>query len=232
LGVRAVDFFIEKANRTIEENGQFHAAISGGNTPRVFYELLHQTPRAQSLRWEKIHLFWVDERCVSVDSSFSNYKLAFDTFLTKVAIPAENIHRIRAEQDDITASAKDYEDQLRKVFGINSGEIPRFDLIVLGMGTEGHTGSLFPNTYASFETHDLVSVVYELDKEYSRITLTYPVLRAANSLVVLVSGKEKADILKAVFTNEPDEVQYPIHFLWPVLDKVTWLVDKDAAKLL
>ena len=100
------------------------------------------------------------------------------------------------------------------------------------MGEDGHVGSLFPNSYAHFDTTDLACVVYVMDDKFNRITLTYPVLRAASKLIVLVSGEEKAGILKQVLTSEPDEVRFPIHLLWPVLDKVTWLVDKQAAKLL
>ena len=100
------------------------------------------------------------------------------------------------------------------------------------MGVDGHTGSLFPDSYACLDTEDLVCVVYILDDKLNRITLTHPVLRAASRLAVLVSGEEKAPILKEVFTSRPDDVRYPIHVLWPILDKVTWLVDKHAAKLL
>ena len=115
---------------------------------------------------------------------------------------------------------------------ISTGQLPKFDLIVLGMGAEGHTGSLFPNSYAPFDTEDLACVVYVLDEKLNRITLTHPVLRAASHLVVLVCGQEKEGILKTVLTSEPDEVRYPIHVLWPVLDRVTWLVDSTAAQSL
>ena len=232
LSVRCLDFFIERVNQVLDKNEQFMVAISGGHTPECFYELLGHSPKALALRWERIHLFWVDERCVPSDSTSSNYKLALDTFLTKVSIPAKNIHRIEAEKDDVTASARAYEKEMQKVFGIGAGEVPSFDLIILGMGAEGHMASLFPNSSASFDERDLASVVYELDNDYSRITLTHPIFRAASDILILVSGAEKAGILKEVFTNEPDEVRYPVHLLWPILDRVTWLIDKDAARLL
>jgi 6-phosphogluconolactonase len=187
---------------------------------------------ARSLPWDRIHLFWVDERLVPIDSNLSNYKLAADTFLREVDIPARHIHRIPTEQGDFKAAAHDYEGTIRKVFRLDKGQIPEFDLIVLGMGVDGHTGSLFPNSYATFDTEDLACVVYVLDEKLNRITLTHPVLRAASQLIVQVSGQEKAAILKEVLTSEPDEVRYPIHALWPALDKVTWLVDQAAAQFL
>jgi 6-phosphogluconolactonase len=177
-------------------------------------------------------LFWVDERYVHPESEQSNYKLAADTFLTKVPIPETNVHRIPTELEDFKAAARRYEGTIREVFGLGAGKLPEFDLILLGMGSDGHTGSLFPNSYAAFDTEDLACVVYVLDEKLNRITLTHPVLRAACHLVVLVCGHEKSDILKTVLKSEPDEVRYPIHALWPVLDRVTWLIDSAAAKSL
>jgi len=230
LARRSVEFFVADALKAIKAKDAFYVAISGGHTPRRFFELLGEVPKAKSLPWDKIQLFWVDERYVPPDSQWSNYKLAADTFLSKVAIPKENVHRIPTEQSDFLASTRYYEGIIREVFGLAEKQTPAFDLIVLGMGVEGHTGSLFPNSYACFDTEDLACVVYVLDEDLNRITLTHPVLCAASHLTVLVSGEEKAGILKEVLTAEPDEVRYPIHALWPVLDKVTWLIDKQAAK--
>ena len=229
---RSVEIFIADAEKAIKTKNSFYVAISGGHTPRRFFELLGEVVSARALAWDKIHLFWVDERYVSPDSEWSNYKLAASTFLTKVAIPQENVHRIPTEYSDFKVAARHYEKTIREVFGLKGNQIPEFDLIVLGMGVEGHTGSLFPDSYAPFDTENLACVVYVLDEKLNRITLTHPVLRGASHLAVLVSGEEKAGILKDVLTSEPDEVRYPIHILWPVLDKVTWLVDGKAAKLL
>ena len=232
LAHRSVEIFVDHARKAIKEKGVFCVAISGGHTPQLFFELLGESLDSRTLAWENIQLFWVDERCVSPESEWSNYKLAADTFLAKVSIPEENIHRIPTEYDDFKVAARCYEGAIRRVFNLREGKVPQFDLIVLGMGENGHTGSLFPNSYASFDTEDLACVVYVLDNEINRITLTHPVLCAALNLVVLVSGEEKADILKTVLNSEADEVKYPIHVLWPILDKVTWLVDEDAARLL
>lgn len=229
LAQRTVEIFRIEVKRAVAAKGIFHTAISGGHTPKHFFELLGTQEQAKALPWERMHLFWVDERYVPPDSPQSNYKLAADTFLNKVPIPKENIHRIPTEYSDFHVAAQKYEEIIRRDFELEPGQKPEFDLITLGMGPDGHTGSLFPNSYATFDTKDLACVVYVLDEKLNRITLTHPVLCAARHLVVLVSGKEKAAILKEVMTNEPDEVHYPIHTLWPVLDKVTWLVDSEAA---
>ncbi|MCH8120298.1 MAG: 6-phosphogluconolactonase [Planctomycetes bacterium] len=232
LAQRSVELFVAEAQKAIKTKDAFYVAISGGNTPKRFFELLGDVPQANSLPWNKIQLFWVDERYVQPDSQWSNYKLAADTFLAKVAIPGQNIHRIPTEYDDFKAAASCYEQTIREVFGLDEKQRPEFDLIVLGMGADGHTGSLFPNSYAAFDTENLACVVYVMDEDLNRITLTHPVLCAASHLAILVSGREKAEILKEVLTSEPDEVRYPIHALWPILNKVTWLVDKEAAKAL
>jgi len=232
LARRAVEVFVEDARKAIRKRDSFHVALSGGHTPRRFFEMLAELPEAKALPWDKVQLFWVDERCVPPDSEQSNYKLASDTFLPKVSIPNQNVHRVQTEQDDCTAIARNYARTMREVFDLQQNQFPTFDLIVLGMGEDGHTGSLFPNSYAPFDKDDLACAVYELDEKLCRVTMTHPVLRAARHLAVLVSGKEKARILKDVLTQEQDEVRYPIHTLWPILDRITWLVDSNAAKLL
>ena len=232
LAERSLQIFIEDAQKAIKEKDVFYVAISGGHTPEHFFELLGDSPQSNALSWEKVQLFWVDERYVPPDSKSSNYKLAADTFLKKVPIPEGNVHRIPTGYHDVKASASFYEGVIREAFHLEENQLPQFDLIVLGMGADGHTGSMFPNSYAAFDTEDLACVVYVLDEKLNRITLTHPVLCAASHLAVLVSGAEKAKILKQVLTSEPDEVRYPIHVLWSILDKVTWLVDAEAAKSL
>ena len=232
LAIAACDNFMKDSKKAIRNKGVFHVAISGGRTPTRFFQLLSIPSIAEGIQWDKIHVFWVDERCVSPDADASNYRLAANTFLDKVPIPSDQVHRMPGDFCDYIGAAKKYENTVRHVFGLQPGQMPQFDLIVLGMGTNGHIGSLFPNSYALFDTDDLVSVVYFMDGNYNRITLTSPVLCAAAHLLVLISGPEKADIVKDVLLGESDEIKYPAHTLWPVLDKVTWLVDGDAGKLL
>jgi 6-phosphogluconolactonase len=237
LARRCLELLVASVEQAVKEKNVFHLAISGGRSPQRFFELLGSEQRVLSLPWDKIHLFWVDERYVPHDSANSNYKLAADTFLTKIPIPKENVHPIPTEFKDFNSAARQYEETIRNVFHIKPGQLPKFDFVVLGMGSDGHTGSLFPNTNASFDTKDLACVVYLLDQKLpdqmlNRITLTHPVICAASQIVVLVSGSEKAKTLKEVLAGPPDEVRYPIHVLWPVLDKVLWLIDSPAAGLI
>jgi 6-phosphogluconolactonase len=234
---QCLNSFVESAEQTIKEKNVFHFAISGGRSPQRFFELIGSEQKALSLSWDKIHLFWVDERYVPHDSPNSNYKLAADAFLTKVPIPKENIHPIPTEFEDFDSAARQYEKTIRSVFNIKSGHVPKFDLIILGMGSDGHTGSLFPNSNVCFDTKAIACAVYLLDQKLpdellNRIILTHPVICAASQIIVLVSGSEKAKTLKEVLAGPPDEIRYPIHILWPVLDKVLWLIDIPTAKLL
>jgi 6-phosphogluconolactonase len=232
LAQKALELFEDAAKKSISEKGVFHLAISGGKTPRQFYQLLGTASQSLNLPWDKIELFWVDERCVSPDSSESNYKLAADTFLKSVPIPKKNIHRISGEKEDYSLIVREYDSLLRKIFRLQKGQIPVFDLMILGMGPDGHIGSLLPNSYAVFDTEDLVTVVYQMCRGFNRVTLTHPVMCTAKQLIIMVSGEEKAKIVRDVLHGRPDEVKYPVHTLWPILHKVTWLIDQQAAKYL
>ncbi|MFA6426291.1 MAG: 6-phosphogluconolactonase [Phycisphaerae bacterium] len=232
LAARAMDIFADLAKQAVGEKNVFHVAISGGKTPRRFYELLGTTADSANLPWDKTELFWVDERCVDPQSQESNYRLANETFLKKIPISPKNVHRIMGETNNYNQAVEDYDRALRKIFNLSPGQFPQFDLMVLGMGPDGHIGSLLPNSYALFDTVDLVTVVYQLEGGLNRITLTHPVICAAKQLLVMVSGTEKASIVRDVLLGKPDEVKYPVHTLWPILDKVVWVIDSDAAKLL
>jgi len=232
LAQKALELFIDSVHETLKSKKVFYLAISGGKTPHDFYQMLGEDKRSCDLPWDKIELFWVDERCVKPDSPDSNYKLAGDTFLKNVPIPKQNIHRITGENEDYNKAVQEYDSSLRKVFEVEQGRLPEFDLMILGMGGDGHIGSLLPNSYALFDTEDLVTVVYQMCEGHNRITLTHPVMCASKQLIIMISGQEKAEIVRDVFVNEPDEVKYPVHTLWPILDKVVWLIDRQAAKYL
>lgn len=230
LAHAALSSFCGRARVAIVEKGQFNVAISGGHTPERFFELLGVTDEGRSIEWGKVQVFWVDERCVSPEADASNYALAAHTFLDKVDIPPENVHRMSGETPNYDTAVREYEQIIRRVFKLKPGKLPSFDLIILGMGDDGHIGSLFPNSNALFDTQDLVSAVYFMSGDYNRITLTHPVICAAKHLTILIGGSEKAEIVKEVLCGEPDEIKYPVHTLWPILEKVTWLIDDAAAK--
>jgi 6-phosphogluconolactonase len=230
LARQALNTFISCAQQAITEKSVFWVALSGGHTPERFFQMIGDCDQAKELDWSKVHVFWVDERFVPPEADASNYGLAAHTFLGKVPIPDQNVHRMSGECSDYSTAVEQYENTIRSVFGIQEGEMPQFDLIVLGMGADGHIGSLFPNSYALFDTDDIVSVVYKMDGTLNRLTLTHPVLCNAKKLLILVQGAEKAEIVRDVLQNERDEVKYPVHTLWPILSKVTWVIDDEAGK--
>jgi 6-phosphogluconolactonase len=232
LARRSLELFIKAARESVAAKGAFYVAISGGHTPKRFFELLGESTESKTLPWDKVRLFWVDERYVAPDSELSNFKLASDTFLTKVPVHPTNIYRVFTEYHDMRMAAREYEQIIRIVFNLGQNDVPRFDLIFLGLGPDGHIASLFPDSSAIFEAKHLVTVVTDSKTKPDRITLTAPVLCAASHLIILTTSEEKAEILKQVLTTSPDIKKYPVHILWPVLNKAVWLVDSAAAKLL
>jgi 6-phosphogluconolactonase len=232
LADMTVKYFVNYARRAVDERGVFCVAISGGSTPVGFFERLSNESVYSKIPWENVHIFWVDERCVPPSSEASNFGLATHTFLLDIPIPAENIHRVTGELQNYADAVDEYERIIRSVFKITKEQIPEFDLIILGMGADGHIGSILPNTYALFDTDDLVSAVYRMNGDYNRITLTVPVMKEARRIIILVSGESKSQIMSDVFKSEPDPVRYPVHALWPVLHKVRWLVDSPASSKL
>jgi 6-phosphogluconolactonase len=229
LTEQTLQCFMDSANQAIEKRERFWAAISGGQTPLPFFRKLSEPAVSSRLEWNKIHLFWVDERAVPPDSPASNYGQADRAFLQKVPFPSENVHRIQTEDRTLQQAAEDYQETLRSTMTLQQpGQVPVFDLIILGMGADGHIASLFPDSPALFEMEKLTCAVFRADIDYNRITLTIPVLLAARRLMILVSGQEKAHTLKTVLSKEPDPILYPVHALWPVLDNVTWIIDEAA----
>jgi len=231
LAQEMLELFISDARKAIDVSGRFCAVISR-HTPGILFELLGSDFRSISLPWDRIHFFCVDECCGSSNPGNNNYILATKSLAQKVDMPSENVHRICSECRNCEYTASIYEQILYDVMGHKENEVPKFDLIVLGMAPDGHIASLFPDTYTFFESQKLAQVTYFMDARHTRITLTHPVLYAASHITVFVSGGDKAEILSEIFTREPNIAQYPIHALWPILDKVTWLVDHDAAKFL
>ncbi len=224
----AADLFLSIANAAASR-GRFAVALSGGSTPRRFYSLFGSVPYRENIDWKKAHVFWADERCVPADHDESNFKLAADAFLSRVDLPQEHIHRIRGE-DEPERAAREYEKDLRSFFG--PGPYPVFDLIILGVGEDGHTASLFPGAPALREKKRLAVPVYPAPpQKLSRITLTLPVLNHALQVLFLASGRAKAAVVHEIIEDKNPR-QRPAGLVLPVRGAVTWMVDRDAAGLL
>lgn len=228
LAKAAGEVFIEIANRSIEEKGRFAVALSGGNTPRIMYHYLNQNELQNRIPWNEIYVFWGDERCVGYNDPANNAHNAFDILLNKVPISQNHIFRIESELPPGKAAEK-YEKVLRRFFGDNQ---PRFDMILLGLGENGHTASLFPGTPVLKETGKWVSPIFVEEQNMYRITLTPVVINQALNTVFLVVGGNKASILKEVLEGDYDPNRLPAQLVNPDHGELRWLVDKEAARLL
>lgn len=207
-------------------------ALTGGSTPRAAYQLLGEEPFRGRLAWDKIHFFWGDERHVPPDHADSNYRMAHEAFLSSVPVPAANIHRIPAEDPDAARAAASYEETLRGFFHLGADELPRFDLLLLGLGPDAHIASLFPGNAALHEQEKLVIAPWVEKMSTFRITLTAPVLDNAARVLFLVSGEEKSEAVRNVLEGERDPDLYPGQLLRLKDGKVVWLLDRAAARLL
>jgi 6-phosphogluconolactonase len=233
LGRKAREIFVTEAREAIAERGKFFVAISGGKSPETLFAELGESIDSLVLDWSKVRLFWVDERCVGPDSEDSNYRLARDLFVKKVGIPDGCVFRMRGEEPDGEAEARRYGSVIGEAFGIDPAKKrPRFDLIFMGMGADGHTASLFPGSDIVHERQRLARFVPACDQRLARITLTPPALLAARRVIVLVSGSDRAMVLRQVLTQQPDILRWPVQLLFAARERAKWLVDTDAAKLL
>lgn len=231
---RAAEEFVHQASEAVGARGFFTVALSGGSTPKGLYSLLAGqigSFRAR-LPWDKIHFFWGDERHDPPDSPDSNYCMACEAMFSKVSVPPENVHRIKAENPDAGKAAADYERVLGEFFQLEKGQPPRFDLILLGMGPDGHTASLFPGTGAILEQKHYVVANWVRKFNTYRITLTPPVLNNAGCVIFLVTGEEKAETLRVVLQGEYQPEHFPAQLIRPINGRLLWLVDQAAAHML
>lgn len=228
----AADEFLRSARASIQRARRFAVALSGGSTPKHLYELLASAEFRDRIPWANIHFFWGDERRVPPTHPNSNYRMVYEAMLSKVPVPAANIHRIKAEDPDAKRSAQEYEDELRKSFQLTPGQLPRFDLVLLGMGADGHTASLFPGTSALEETTRLAVAVWAPKLNEFRITLTLSVLNAAAQVVFLAVGEEKADALRRALEPAEGSDRIPAQLIQPTDGEAKWLVDQRAASRL
>lgn len=213
----------EKISQAIANQDRCTIALAGGSTPKPVYEKLAQA----SLPWKKIHIFWGDERYVAADHADSNQKMAREAWLDKVKIPAQNIHPMPTNSENPEVDANKHEQELIQFFGLKSGEIPHFDLILLGMGDDGHTASLFPHTNALTIKDRLIAVGNKNGEP--RLTFTVPLINAAHCVIFMVAGSNKQTALKQVFAQESDDHKYPSRLIQPE-GELWWLLDQSAAR--
>ena len=233
LARRAAQYFVEMADEAVDARGRARIAISGGSTPKAAFELLGDPgePWRGRMQWDKLELYWVDERCVPPDAQDSNYRMTREALLDISPLRPDQIHRMEGELDPEEAAAR-YEAELRNSFKLEGAELPRFDLVALGMGPDGHTASLFPHTGALLAMNRLVVANHVAQKDTWRITLTAPVINRANSVFFLIGGEDKTKILNEVLTGPKDVERLPSQLIWPVSGILTLILDKSAAALL
>ena len=222
--------FSELARQAVAEKRTFSAALSGGSTPRRLYELLAEP--ALAISWDSIHLFQVDERCVPPDHSESNYRMIYEVMLSRAPIPKANFHRMAAEREDREGASREYAEEIKRVLQPEPDEFPRLDLVLLGMGPDGHTASLFPQSAALKERTAWVRPNFVEKFKTYRLTLTLPVLNAATRILFLVVGADKAETLRQVLEGPRRPEELPAQSVQPVRGQVEWYLDEPAARLL
>lgn len=233
LAMEGARIFIQVGQQAIAKDACFRVALSGGKTPQALYEALSLPPAKQHIRWDVVHFFFGDERCVPPDHQESNFRMANHTLFQPLNIPSEQIFRMEGELSDTDTAAVQYEQRIMNHFKASPPSIPRFHLIILGIGEDGHTASIFPQSPALEETHRLV-VPSESPKGISqRMTFTLPLINQAEMILVLVSGQTKAPIMGHLFSRTDDTPSdVPAGLIRPVNGRLCWLLDQDSAKAL
>jgi 6-phosphogluconolactonase len=230
LSRSAAEYIVRVAKESIADHGHFTIALSGGSTPKKLYGLLATEPYRSQIDWSLVEVFWSDERNVPADDPESNYRMAYEVMLSKLPISAQQIHRVPADQPDRDAASLAYTQEMQRVFGVT--DTPRFDLIQLGMGPEGHTASLFPHQASLEERERLVMPVSVPKPPPPRLTFTPPLLNAARHILFLVTGAEKDEAVQAVLEGEYQPEEYPAQIVRPTQGEVTWMLDTAAARTL
>jgi 6-phosphogluconolactonase len=230
---RAADDVVRIAREAAAARGVFTIALSGGSTPKVLYALLAEHPSLRnSLPWDKMKVFFGDERHVGPGHADSNFQMASDAMLSKAPLRPEQIFRIKGEYPDTAQAAAEYEVTIQREFGLKCGEFPSFDLVLLGMGSEGHTLSLFPGTKALHETQRIVTSNWVGKLYTERVTLTAPAANNAANIIFMIAGADKACALKAVLEGPHEPDQLPAQMIQPSNRTLSWLVDQAAGSML
>ena len=226
----AAELFASTVIAAVKARGQARVAISGGSTPKSMFKLLSDPEQSflAEVPWSSIQLFWVDERCVPPDDPDSNYGMTKAAMLDKVPLPAANIHRMEGELDPEEAASR-YESEIRNTFKLEGAETPTFDLVLLGLGPDGHTASLFPHTEGLNEMSRICIANHVPQKDTWRMTLTWPVITQGREVAFLIEGAEKTEMVKTVFTGKYDPETYPAQLIRPASGRLRLLLDTAAA---
>jgi len=233
IAKRAAATLLEIAADAVRQKGSFELVLSGGSTPKALYGLLVDDPAFRSqVPWEKMHLFFGDERHVKPEDPQSNYRMAWEAMISKSPLKPEQVTRVKAENPNAEDAAKDYEQAIRTYFKLADGQFPRFDLVLLGMGSEGHVASLFPGTKALRENRRIVVHNWVGKVLMDRITLTAPAINNARHIISMVTGADKCPALTAVLERVYEPDQLPAQLIQPVNGTLLWLVDTAAGGML
>lgn len=233
IAKRAAATLLEIAGDAVRQKGSFELVLSGGSTPKALYGLLVDDPALRSqVPWEKMHLFFGDERHVKPEDPQSNYRMAWEAMISKSPLKPEQVTRVKAENPNAEDAAKDYEQAIRTYFKLADGQFPRFDLVLLGMGSEGHVASLFPGTKALRENRRIVVHNWVGKVLMDRITLTAPAINNARHIISMVTGADKCPALTAVLERVYEPDQLPAQLIQPVNGTLLWLVDTAAGGML
>jgi len=233
IAKRVAQEFVQVAAAAVKEKGSFTVALAGGSTPKTLYGLLVNDPALKGqVPWDRMYLFFGDERNVGPEHADSNFRMATEAMLSKAPIKPEQVTRIKGEYKDTEKAAAEYEQALRAGFTLREGQFPRFDLVLLGMGNEGHTASLFPGTKALHETQRIVARNWIGKLFTERITLTAPAINNAALVIFMITGSDKALALKGVLEGPYEPEQLPAQMIQPSNGELQWLVDTAAGSML
>ncbi len=222
----AVEHWLACAQESVQRHDAFFVALSGGSTPKAIFQALVRTPYKEMIPWKKIHLFWSDERCVPPDHPDSNYKMALDAGLKEMPIPEGQIHRMVAEEN-LEDNALAYEAAMHRILGSHP-----FDLVMLGMGEDGHTASLFPHTQA-LHVHNRLVVVNQIPQKNTwRMTMTYPCINSARHIALYVLGASKQEMVATVLQGDDRPDDFPVQRIGTPSHSALWILDKEAASQL
>jgi 6-phosphogluconolactonase len=230
LSIAVAEAFVARAGEAIARTGRFTVALAGGSTPKRLYQLLADPPYRDRIDWSKLECFWNDERAVPPDHPDSNFRLAWEPWLSRVPVAEARIHRMPGEAADADQAALDYQQQIADALGVVAdGPPPAFDLMLLGIGEDGHTASLFPNTAALDETSRWVVANSVPQRQMYRLTMTLPLLNRARHVIFLVTGASKAAVVREILAGPADPRRLPAQAVQPTAGQLLWLLDREAA---